>query len=329
MTLTLTIERYKPEMKSRWDSFVEQSRNATFLFKRDYMDYHADRFTDYSLVVFDASDNIIALLPANQKNETLYSHQGLTYGGFLLDSSMKLPKFLTVFKVVVTYCLEVGFKDLVYKVIPHIYPQVPTQEDLYALYMVDAKLISRSILTVAQPKTPVKWQSQRKRGASKARKNNVVVAQSENFEGYWQLLASLLINKFDTKPVHTLAEIRHLKSCFPENINLYTAELNGNLIAGVLVYNSQQVARAQYIAANDLGKENGALDLIFQFLLNDIYKDKSYFEFGTSELANTENYINISLINQKEGFGARAIAQDTYSLDLMNMNFDKVNAILS
>ncbi len=79
----ISIQRYTPEHKRLWDEFVAKSKNATFLHFRDYMDYHADRFTDHSLMAFDAKGNVLALLPANIDGDTLHSHQGLTYGGWL------------------------------------------------------------------------------------------------------------------------------------------------------------------------------------------------------------------------------------------------------
>ena len=57
------IERYTPAKKDEWDQFVRQSKNGTFLFLRDYMDYHSDRFADFSLVARDG-EKIIAVLPA-------------------------------------------------------------------------------------------------------------------------------------------------------------------------------------------------------------------------------------------------------------------------
>ncbi len=41
-----TIERYERSRAGEWNSFVGSARNATFLFNRSYMDYHADRFED-------------------------------------------------------------------------------------------------------------------------------------------------------------------------------------------------------------------------------------------------------------------------------------------
>ena len=42
----MPILRYDPSMAPRWNEFVANSANATFLHDRRYMDYHADRFMD-------------------------------------------------------------------------------------------------------------------------------------------------------------------------------------------------------------------------------------------------------------------------------------------
>ena len=62
--LQLSVVRYTSDQKIVWDSFVAASRNGTFLFMRDYMDYHADRFTDYSLMFYKGG-RLLALLPGN------------------------------------------------------------------------------------------------------------------------------------------------------------------------------------------------------------------------------------------------------------------------
>ena len=65
-----TIRRYTAADKRVWDRYVANARNATFLFFRDYMDYHADRFQDYSLL-FYVGNHLYAILPANIVGDTL------------------------------------------------------------------------------------------------------------------------------------------------------------------------------------------------------------------------------------------------------------------
>lgn len=60
----ITIKRYSIEQKDLWDAFVDASKNGTFMLKRGYVDYHADRFTDHSLL-FYRDEELVALLPAS------------------------------------------------------------------------------------------------------------------------------------------------------------------------------------------------------------------------------------------------------------------------
>src|SRR4029453_8772018 len=76
------LVRYSLDRKAAWDEFVARSKNGTFLFRRDYMDYHADRFDDHSLLAYQG-DQLVAVLPANLAGDALVSHGGLTYGGFV------------------------------------------------------------------------------------------------------------------------------------------------------------------------------------------------------------------------------------------------------
>ena len=95
-TVMFTIRRYTPADKRIWDLYVAKSKNATFLFRRDYMDYHSDRFADYSLLFFKGS-RLYALLPANIEGDTLFSHHGLTYGGLIMDKEVCTADVLVLF----------------------------------------------------------------------------------------------------------------------------------------------------------------------------------------------------------------------------------------
>ena len=76
----ITLKIYNDSYKSEWDSFISVSKNSTFLFKRDFMDYHSDKFKDNSLLIYKNS-KLVALFPLNIADGKVYSHQGLTYGG--------------------------------------------------------------------------------------------------------------------------------------------------------------------------------------------------------------------------------------------------------
>jgi len=312
----MRIDRYDPSCAKTWDAFVRASRNGTFLMTRPYMDYHADRFADCSLIVRDPEGEVVALIPAHAEGSALVSHGGLSYGGFVIGSGMKLPLMLRVFESVLLFLCEQGFEVLNYKTIPHIYHQQPSEEDRYALFLLGAERIRTDLLSVVSGESRLPYQTRRTRGIKRARSAGVTVTEEIDYAQFWDLLTASLADRFHATPVHSLAEIRLLQERFPANIRLFVARAHvGELLAGVVIYQSERVAHAQYIASSPAGRDLAALDLVFDHLLNDVFKDHPYFDFGGSHEERGRT-VNLGLIEQKEGFGARAVAHDHYRIDL-------------
>lgn len=311
----MIVERYRDADADAWDAFVRASRNGTFLFERGYMDYHRDRFADYSQLVRDPEGELIGVLPAHAAGDTIASHRGLSFGGLVIAPAMKLPLFLQAFEAVLHTLRCAGFAALEYKTVPHIYHRQPAEEDGYALFLLGAPLIRRDVFSVARRDDRLPYQHRRARGIRKAIAAGVTVQLEAHFGDYWNLLTVTLGERFDATPVHTLAEIQLLGDRFPTNIRLNTARRQGELLAGVVTYETDRVAHAQYIAASPAGRELGALDLVFDHLLNDPAHTQPYFDFGGSH-EDGGRAINTGLIDQKEGFGARSVAHDHYRIDL-------------
>ena len=311
----MEIRRYRREDKELWNSFVNKARNATFLFDRNYMDYHADRFDDNSFMFYHKG-KLKAVLPANVAGDTLYSHQGLTYGGLLLDKKATVEDVLECFDSLNSWLRENGISKVVYKALPWIYQQYPSEEDLYALtWKCKAQLISRNIASTIFIDNKLKFAESRKSGIRKALSLNIEVGESNDVDGFWHVLDDNLGNRYNAKPVHTANEMKLLMSRFPNNIRLYVAKMNGEIVGGTLIYVTPQVVHTQYISASVEGKKHGALDLLFDYIINKVYANCRYFDFGKS----TEQggaYLNEPLIFQKEGFGGRGVCYDWYQWEL-------------
>lgn len=311
----MEIRRYRREDKELWNSFVSKARNATFLFDRNYMDYHADRFDDNSFMFYHKG-KLKAVLPANVAGDTLYSHQGLTYGGLLLDKKATVEDVLECFDSLNSWLRENGISKVVYKALPWIYQQYPSEEDLYALtWKCKAQLISRNIASTIVIDNKLKFAESRKSGIRKALSLNIEVGESNDVDGFWHVLEDNLGNRYNAKPVHTASEMKLLMSRFPNNIKLYVAKMNGEIVGGTLIYATPQVVHTQYISASVEGKKHGALDLLFDYIINKVYANCRYFDFGKS----TEQggaYLNEPLIFQKEGFGGRGVCYDWYQWEL-------------
>lgn len=310
----IQIRKYTAADQPVWDRFVAQARNGSFKFFRNYMEYHADRFTDHSYI-FLREDDVIALLPATQHGNEIISHGGLTFGAVLMDSRMTTPLMLQVFDALLPRLRADGFQRFAYKATPPYYNSIPSDEDLYALTRNGARLFRRDVCSVLHLGQHPEFQNRRRRSIKKAQQTGLVVRESHDFATFWPILIENLKTRHDVTPVHALAEIQLLHGRFPENIRLFGAYAGETLLAGTVLFVNPLVVHAQYIATSAAGREIGALDLVFAELITKTFTTKTWFSFGISTEANG-TVLNEGLIEYKEGFGARAFVHDFYEINL-------------
>ena len=312
----ITIERYTSEQKTLWDSLVDNSRNATFLLRRDFMDYHADRFEDFSLIARDDKGNAITALPACRRGDTLVSHAGLTYGGWLLPPRLDTPTLVQVVDAAHAFIADSGIKRLEYKPIPHIYHRYPAEEDLYVLFSRGAQQVEANLSAAIDLVRPLPFDRGNRHNLNVAERAGVNVSLSDRWEDFWEILTQVLHERHGLSPVHTVDEIKLLYSRFPEQIKLWGATINDRLVAGTVIFDTEMVAHAQYIAANDEGRQTKALAALFSTVIAQAQADgRRYFDFGVS----TERggaYLNEGLMAQKCRLGARAVIYPVYELKL-------------
>jgi hypothetical protein len=309
------IRRYTEELKEEWNRFVGESKNGTFLIDRNYMDYHRQRFEDFSLM-FYSEGALYAVLPGNRCGDVFYSHQGLTYGGLITGCRATASGVVALFGELNDFLRGAQMHRVVYKAIPYIYTRVPSEEDLYALFKVcNARLMARDISSVIVQGEPVKWSRDRRYGANKACTEGVEVEVSSDYEGFWKVLGDNLMSKYGALPVHSLEEILLLRSRFPGQIKLYVARAGGEMLGGTLLYISGHTVHAQYISATPEGKRLHAIDAIYKRIIKEDYAHARYIDFGKST-EQKGNILNESLIYQKEGFGGRGVCYDWYEWEL-------------
>ena len=312
----IDIVRYTPDRAAEWNQFVAASKNGTFLFDRNYMDYHSDRFNDHSLM-FYLENKLLAVIPAHIAGDTFFTHKGLTYGGLLMSQHLTIVQAMEVFRQMNAYLAAQGIRRIFYKCIPWVYHRLSAEEDLYALYHVcHAKMVARDFATCIFLHAGIRWDRVRRRGIKRAQQADITVERSDNYGPFWQVLTDNLGNKYGVKPVHTLQEIELLHSRFPDNIVLYQAVQHGQVIGGVVLYLSPQVVHAQYSSATPEGKRQGAIDLIYDRIMHEDYNDYPYFDFGRSTEEADGSGLNEPLVFQKEGFGGRGLCYDCYEWTL-------------
>lgn len=301
-------------LRAQWDDFVDVSRNGTFLHRRDFMEYHADRFVDASVLVHNEKGQCVAVMPANRVQDRVVSHGGLTYGGLIYSPRLKQTACLDALRSIVQYYRQQGVTHLTYKAIPTIFHRSPGQEDMYAVWRLGGQLTRRDVSTVVDLRAPYRFSKGRIWTVNKARKAGIQVRRRQDPAPFHGLLQGVLA-QHGAVPVHSVVELTHLMGLFPQQIQLYEATLDDQLMAAALVFDVGATVHTQYLANSDAGRELGALDVLLADLMKQAFADKHYFSFGVStETGGT--VLNEGLIAQKEGFGGASVCHDFYELTI-------------
>ncbi|MDE6853487.1 MAG: GNAT family N-acetyltransferase [Muribaculaceae bacterium] len=308
---------YDPqEHRAQWDDFNLCSRNGSFLFDRNYMDYHSDRFADASLIALHKG-KVTALLPADITCDgVLRSHGGLTYGGWILPQAhTDGSDILDMMTAWTDLCRAKGYRAIDYRPAPYIYHRRPSQEDIYALRRLGFAWTGSLLSSAIDYADPGCMNTLQRRHLRKASALNPVIGECGDVLEFHRMLSDCLSERHQAAPVHSGAELRMLAGRFPENIRIFTASADGVAHAGVCLYISATTAHCQYIATTPYGRRTNLLTPLMDELIRQFSRTHRYFDFGTS---NEEGgaVLNAGLIRQKFSYGATGVACDRYYLEL-------------
>lgn len=315
--MSLEVRPFNSEDALAWDLFCEQSLQGTFLHTRKFLSYHQDRFIDKSLVISEEG-KWRGIFPAalNPRDPSqVVSHPGSTYGGMLHQGALRGEKMIEVLRLTQDFYSKLGFKSLVYKVTPSFYHRSPAQDDLYALFRLGASKIRCDLSSTIDLQNRLPLIKGRRWGIKRAQKSKVNIVQGAQYlKNFWAILANNLSEKHDALPVHSLSELEVLIERFPEEILCVCAQMNGDIVAGVILFVTHQTLHTQYIASNASGREVSAVDAVLEHSISmGIEAGKRWFDFGIN---NEDNglILNDGLYTYKNGFGGGGYTHDFYQL---------------
>ncbi|MCP2027243.1 hypothetical protein L1276_002400 [Flavobacterium sp. HSC-32F16] len=312
----LTVKKYDQNDYKIWNDFVSQAKNATFLFHRDFMEYHNDRFQDFSLLIFE-EEKLKAILPANKSGNSIYSHQGLTYGGLVFLRKLNGEKAALILDAVLAFLKENNIETFYYKPIPSFYFPDGNQEIDFFLLKRGAVVERKEMNLAVNLNLPLKISKSKLKHFRRIENLDLDIIEEDNFGPFWtEVLEPRLIEKFNAKPVHSKDEITLLKSRFPQYIKQYSVYQNDEIIAGITLFETKNVVKSQYGAITKNGEEVRALDFLFINLIHKYKrKGKHFFDMG---IVNEDNELGYhpGLLKQKEELGCTVYNQDFYKLDI-------------
>jgi hypothetical protein len=302
-----------------WDDFVTEAPMATFLHSRRFLSYHGDRFADQSLLLRDSRSRLIGVFPAaiDTDEGRVVSHPGITYGGVVHRGRVSGRAMTTAIAAIRDHYRRRGFRALRYKVVPSIYHQRPSADDVYALVNLGAQLYRCDLSCAIDLADRRERSERRRRGERKAVRHSVTVAEgSKDLDALWRILEENLAREHGVPPTHTVDEMRLLCSLFPDAISVITARLDAEVIAGVVLFETSRVLHAQYIASSLAGREVAALDAVLEHCIDRAaVSGTRFFDFGIST-EEEGRVLNAGLYKFKSEFGGGGVVHEFFELEL-------------
>lgn len=308
--MNMQIKRYNPDYKKTWDEFVKTNTNF-FFFQRDFLEYHKDKFVDHSLIFLDDNE-LIAVLPATESGKSLVSHGGLTYG-FFICNEQRYSSFKNIWSALQKYCKQNNILDLVYKKPPFFFSQKMNDNDVYELQRINGA-VAKVDLSSYIDFSDYNYSKGRKSSVKKGYAQGLSFeSDSSKFEGFYDLLTEVLFERYKINPVHTLSDLKFLKSKFPENLTLDLVIKDKKIQAGSLLFIFGSVVHTQYLCVAESGKVLCAMDYLLDNIIKKYKSHMRGLSFGISTEKNGKS-VNEGLLLQKESYGAKNYLVSTYRI---------------
>ena len=306
----------------RWDAFCAGAINATFLHTRRFLSYHGERFADRSLVLEDDGGRWLGVVPAAADpgdERTVVSHPGLTYGGALHQGGLRGEAMLEALAAAARCWREgSGHRVLRYKAVPRIYHRAPAEDDLYALFRLDAPRVRCDLSSTVDLAHPLPVSERRRRTLKKALVAGLAVEEggAALAAELWPVVEAVLAARHEARPVHSLAEMENLIGRFPEAIRVAVARHEKRVVAGTVLFIAGVATHTQYLSSDETGQALGALDLVIDAQIRAAReRGARWFDFGISN-EDQGRTLNHGLHRYKSEFGAGGTVHEFFELDL-------------
>jgi len=145
-----------------------------------------------------------------------------------------------------------------------------------------------------------------------ARKHPCVFRETDDVAAFWRPLERFLCQYHGVSPVHTAAEMALLRSRFPNHIRMVVAETGAEVVAGLLIYLTDRVQRAQYVfRCGGDARARISTRLILHVASHPDYQ-RAWHDLGTSVNPLT-GQIDAGVLLNKEITGARGTIVQTWT----------------
>jgi len=323
----MKARRFEPGDHSRWEEFLASAQGATLHHTRRFLDYHGDRFEDFSLLCESDAGELVAVLPAardTEDNTTVVCHPGATVGGIALSPNLGAEDMMRIVQALLSAFREEGFGRLNYKTRPSHLSDQPFEIDQYVLWRLGASTYRTDLWNVIDLTTDHPIGRRRRRALRQAFEAELSVTAEEHetsYGAFHTMLAENLADRHEVKPTHSIDELLDLRERLGEDQQLWIVRDSENtMVAGEWVQRFRaDVWHTQYIASTSAGRKSNAIDLLNHTIIEAASTSGARsLSFGAST-EQAGSVLNTNLFDFKAGFGGGSVAHQFLSINLKTL----------
>lgn len=309
------IVRYSSEWRNKWDIFVQQSRSPFVIFNRVFIEYHADRFCDHSLILVDENHKIAAIYPLNLTvDRTIHGHQGLTYGGIILPLRASPSLVEQSIQRLIEYCVGLRVNSIVLKPVPSQLTSSSNDDILYFLHRYGFVQLYTELSSYISQSTKLKISDSRRSSARRAERNQATYTDKLCLPTLHSLVTNALL-RHDTTPTHSLEELVYLQENNRNDIFMRSVCIANRTESVALIFDYGRFWHTQYLAVSSEGGNMGALDYLLLKLIAESRLSLKGLSFGIST-TQKGSYLNEGLYFYKQSFSSYPLTNQTLTLAL-------------
>ena len=318
------FRRYSKNDEAVWDKFVSDSNNGTIFHLRKFLNYHSkDKFVDHSILI-SKNKKLFSVFPAAERvvsnQKFLVSHPGSSVGSFVIPENLSIANSIELVSQIKNYAKKSNFNGIQITLPPNLYQKRLSNYMDFAFFRGGFIYKKREITSILFLENNIettlkKFRPSHRRAVKTAQSKGVIVRESEKYDEYYKILQKNLSKRHGVNPTHTLRELKKLKTIFKDKVKLFSAFIDGKMIAGIVNFIiNDQVVLAFYISHDELYNQYRPLNILFYEVFSWAIESKyKVYDFG---IFTVNEEPNMGLGRFKENFGASGIFRDTIELNL-------------
>jgi len=314
-------------ISEEYQDLIFKENKQTIFSTKLFLSYHLDKFNT-EFLIYKKNNKELLLLPFVRDNDSLSSHPGASYGGFVELKNIKDSEFEKIFNELNVFIKNNNINEVNIRYSPDIFLSKNN-------FDFNDYIKSKSVLNYEQEETYIElsgrdFENLNKTGFRKGHvsdiskfKNTINFSikklEKENeVSSYYSLLENNT-SKYGVKPTHSKDDLYKLINLLPNHIEIFGLfSDSGLLISGITIFvlNQKTVAAFYSNFNHDLGNQaRGGLKYLYWELLKK-YKHEGYkfFTFGVDVKPGEPENKNLRYF--KDGFGSNQDIRSNYTLTI-------------